>query len=146
MNSLCRSAQTGASRRAHNVVMKKQLRIPTLASDRATEAQASDMESEGQGQQNPRPRAITVRERRSSRSRPSTASRRATRGRRRSNTVPLRDTHVTHDQSPIGIGIDAQVPNSMPRAEDDAATGAGNRDSHDRPGSGGDTVKRHFYF
>jgi hypothetical protein len=26
------------------------------------------------------------------------------------------DTHVTHEQSPVGIGIDAQMPNSMPRA------------------------------
>ena len=56
------------------------------------------------------------------------------------------DTHVTHAQSPVGIGIDAQMPDSMPRAEDDAMTRAGSRDFHDQPGSGGNTARRHLFF
>jgi hypothetical protein len=126
--------------------MKKESRIPTPESDKATEAQAGDMENEGQGQQNPKPTTFTLGERRSPRRRPATATRRSMRGKRLTNAVRPRDTHVTHDQAPVGIGIDAQIPNSMPRAEDDAITGAGNRDSHDRPGSGSDTAMRHFYF
>ena len=57
-----------------------------------------------------------------------------------------RDTHVTHEQSPIATGIDAQVPNSMPRAEDDGITRAGSREFHDQPGSGGNTACRHVFF
>ena len=57
-----------------------------------------------------------------------------------------RDTHLTHEQSPQRTGIDAQVPNSMPRSEDDAITGAGSWDFHDRPGSGKDTARREFFF
>jgi hypothetical protein len=57
-----------------------------------------------------------------------------------------RDTHVTHEQSPVGVGIDAQMPNSMPRAEDDAITRAGSRDVHDQPGSGANTARRHLFF
>jgi hypothetical protein len=57
-----------------------------------------------------------------------------------------RDTHVTREQSPLGIGIDAQMPNSMPRAEDDVITRAGSRDFHDQPGSGGNTACRHLFF
>ena len=57
-----------------------------------------------------------------------------------------RDTHVTAEQAPLRIGIDAQMPNSMPRAEDDTVTRAGSRDVHDRPGSGGDVANRQFFF
>jgi hypothetical protein len=58
----------------------------------------------------------------------------------------LRDTHVTHEQSPVGIGIAAQMPSTMPRAEDDDTTRAGSRDFHDQPGSGGNTVRRRLFF
>jgi hypothetical protein len=61
-------------------------------------------------------------------------------------TTERRDTHITHAQSPVGIGIDAQMPNSMPRSEDDAVTRAGSRDFHDQPGSGGNTASRHLFF
>jgi hypothetical protein len=57
-----------------------------------------------------------------------------------------RDTHVTREQSPVGIGIDAQMSTSMPRAEDDVITRAGSRDFHDQPGSGGNTAHRHLFF
>ena len=57
-----------------------------------------------------------------------------------------RDTHVTYEQSPVGIGIDAQMPDSMPRAEDDDITRAGSRDFHDQPGSGGNTARRDLFF
>ena len=60
--------------------------------------------------------------------------------------VTRRDTHRTREQSPVQPGIDAQIPNSMPRAEDDAITHAGSPEFHDRPGSGNDTAKREFYF
>ena len=56
------------------------------------------------------------------------------------------DTHKTNAQAPIGAGIDAQLPNTMPRAEDDAITRAGNRDVHDPPGSGSDTARRQRFF
>jgi hypothetical protein len=59
---------------------------------------------------------------------------------------PPRDTHLTHAQTPQRVGIDAQMPNSMPRAEDDDVTRAGSKEFHDRPGSGSDTAKREFYF
>ena len=60
--------------------------------------------------------------------------------------IERRDTHVTHEQSPVRIGIDAQMPNSMPRAEDDIITRAGSRDLHDQPGSGGNTARRQLFF
>ena len=59
---------------------------------------------------------------------------------------PYVDTHVTKEQSPLGTGIDAQMPNSMPRAEDDVTTRAGNRDVHDEAGSGNDSARRRFFF
>lgn len=61
-------------------------------------------------------------------------------------TGPRRDTHRTHAQSPLGIGIDAQMPNSMPRSEDDVTTRAGSRDFHDQPGSGADIANRASHF
>jgi hypothetical protein len=63
-------------------------------------------------------------------------------------TAPVRssDTHVTSAQAPLRVGIDAQKPDSMPRAEDDAATQAGSREFHDRPGSGKDTARRLLFF
>ena len=57
-----------------------------------------------------------------------------------------RDTHVKQEQSPVRIGIDSQMPNSMPRAEDDVITRAGSRDFHDQPGSGGNIARRWFFF
>ena len=59
---------------------------------------------------------------------------------------PRKDTHLTHEQSPQRVGIDAQMPNSMPRAEDDAATRAGSPEFHDRPGSGKHTANRQSVF
>lgn len=61
-------------------------------------------------------------------------------------SAPLRDTHLTHAESPVRIGITAQMPSTMPRAEDDVATRAGSRDFHDQLGSGRDTANRGFYF
>ena len=61
-------------------------------------------------------------------------------------TTPIKDTHLTPAQCPQGVGIDAQMPNSMPRAEDDVNSRAQSREYHDRPGSGGDTANRHRYF
>jgi hypothetical protein len=133
-------------------------RIALLESDRATEAQAAEMESEGQGQRNPTPAETGsptdvhnhTQRKASTAHHPTmkTTSRtwRPARSRRSARSVPPRDTHITHAQSPQRIGIDAQVPNSMPRAEDDVATRAGSPEFHDRPGSGGDTAKRHFFF
>jgi hypothetical protein len=66
--------------------------------------------------------------------------------RRTVEPAPRRDTHVTHGQSPVQIGISPAMPGSMPRAEDDAATRARSREFHDQPGSGKDTSTRHFYF
>jgi hypothetical protein len=57
-----------------------------------------------------------------------------------------RDTHITREQSPLQIGISPQMPGSMPRAEDDAATRERSPSFHDQPGSGKDTSTRHFYF
>ena len=72
---------------------------------------------------------------------------RPARSRRPARTLPLRkDTHITSEQAELRIGIDAQMPNSMPRAEDDAATRARSGEFHDRPGSGRDTANRSFYF
>jgi hypothetical protein len=69
------------------------------------------------------------------------------RGRRRTAAPPPRpDTHVTHDQAPVQIGISPQMPGSMPRAEDDAATRERSPEFHDQPGSGKDTSTRYFYF
>ena len=55
-------------------------------------------------------------------------------------------THVTKEATPVLPGIDAQNPNSMPRAEDDAATRADSPEFHDRPGSGRRIVDRHRVF
>ena len=61
--------------------------------------------------------------------------------------APLRkDTHVTHEDAPVRPGINAQTPNSMPRAEDDDATRAQSPEFHDRPGSGKHTADKRFYF
>ncbi|HUE89708.1 MAG TPA: hypothetical protein VMO26_26835 [Vicinamibacterales bacterium] len=60
--------------------------------------------------------------------------------------TPRRDTHVTREQSPLRIGIAPQMPGSMPRAEDDAATREKSPAFHDSPGSGNGTAVRHFYF
>jgi hypothetical protein len=72
------------------------------------------------------------------------------RRRRRSRSAPeetqRRDTHVTPEQAVLRIGIDAQMPNSMPRAEDDAATRAGSPEFHDRPGSGRHIANRQLEF
>ena len=57
-----------------------------------------------------------------------------------------RDTHVTKEQSRVGVGMDAQMPNTMPRGEDDVATRAGSRDFHDQPGSGNDIARRRRFF
>ena len=57
-----------------------------------------------------------------------------------------KDTHVTKEDSPVLPGIDAQIPESMPRAEDDASTWAHSPEFHDRPGSGKHTADRHRYF
>ena len=59
---------------------------------------------------------------------------------------PRRNTHRTPEQSPQRLGIDAQMPSSMPRAEDDAITRGGSRDFHDLPGSGADTARRKLFF
>ena len=65
--------------------------------------------------------------------------------------VPLlpaahKDTHVTHEGSPVLPGISPQTPGSMPRAEDDAETLADSLDFHDRPGSGRHTADRLKFF
>jgi hypothetical protein len=62
------------------------------------------------------------------------------------DAVPRRDTHVTQQQSPLQIGISPQMPASMPRYEDDAATRDRSPSFHDQPGSGKNTSTRHFYF
>jgi hypothetical protein len=61
-------------------------------------------------------------------------------------TTPRRDTHITPEQSKVQVGIDAQIPNSMPRAEDDAITRARSPEFRDRPGSGHDIANRQFEF
>jgi hypothetical protein len=61
-------------------------------------------------------------------------------------SVPHRDTHIRQEDAPDGPGIDAQRPDSMPRAEDDAATRAQSPEFHDRPGSGKNTADRQKYF
>jgi hypothetical protein len=66
--------------------------------------------------------------------------------RRIAQPTPRRDTHVSHDQSPVQIGISPQVPGSMPRAEDDGLTRDRSPAFHDQPGSGKDTSTRYFYF
>lgn len=62
------------------------------------------------------------------------------------NAAPRKDIHVTHDDAPVRPGINAQTPNSMPRAEDDDATRAHSPEFHDRPGSGKHTTDRRTYF
>jgi hypothetical protein len=61
-------------------------------------------------------------------------------------TPPRKDTHLTHEQTPVLPGINAQTPSSMPRAEDDEATRATSPEFHDRPGSGRHTADRLKYF
>ena len=59
---------------------------------------------------------------------------------------PRRDTRLTPEQSPQRVGIDAQVPDSVPRAEDDAITRARSPEFYDRPGSASGTATRTFRF
>jgi hypothetical protein len=70
------------------------------------------------------------------------------RPRRRSTAVieQRRDTHVTAAQSPLRVGIDAQMPNSMPRGDEDAGMRERSVEFHDRPGSGKNTANRRFVF
>ena len=63
-----------------------------------------------------------------------------------SDTPTRKDTHVTKADSPEGPGINAQTPDSMPRAEDDEATRARSPEFHDRPGSGKRTADRQRVF
>lgn len=56
------------------------------------------------------------------------------------------DTHLTNAQTPLGPGVGSQSPETMPRAEDDAATRAGSPEFHDRPGSGKHTADRMTYY
>lgn len=62
------------------------------------------------------------------------------------NATMRKDTHVAHEDAPVRPGINAQTPNSMPRAEDDDATRAHSPEFHDRPGSGKHTADRRIYF
>ena len=64
----------------------------------------------------------------------------------RPTAPPRRDTHVTHADAPVRPGINAQTPNSMPRAEDDDTTRAHSPEFHDRPGSGKHTADRQSHF
>ena len=59
-----------------------------------------------------------------------------------SEDATRRDTHVRQEDAPVGPGINAQTPDSMPRAEDDAATRGHSPEFHDRPGSGKNTADR----
>jgi len=63
-----------------------------------------------------------------------------------SDNTTRRDTHVREEDAPVGPGINAQTPDSMPRAEDDAATRAHSPEFHDRPGSGKHTADRQEEF
>lgn len=63
-----------------------------------------------------------------------------------SDAKPRHDTHIRSEDAPDRPGIDAQTPDSMPRAEDDAATRSGSPEFHDRPGSGKLTADRQQYF
>jgi hypothetical protein len=56
------------------------------------------------------------------------------------------DTHMTSRDAPDRPGINAQTPDSMPRAEDDVATRANSPEFHDRKGSGKNTADRKKYF
>jgi hypothetical protein len=124
---------------AHAGVMKllRHSGMPIAAG--ATDAQATDMESEGQGQQNP---TLPL----PSPARPSWRGKRPTVS--QTSTVPAsrRDTHRTNAQTPRGAGTDAQLPSSMPRAEDDVISRANSHEFHDRPGSGWDTARRRLFF
>lgn len=62
------------------------------------------------------------------------------------NASMRKDTHVTHEDAPVRPGINAQTPNSMPRAEDDDTTRAHSPEFHDRPGSGKHTADKQIYF
>lgn len=64
----------------------------------------------------------------------------------RSDAPFRQDTHVTLEDAPVRPGINAQTPNSMPRAEDDEESRARSVEFHDRPGSGRYTADRWFYF
>ena len=63
-----------------------------------------------------------------------------------SDRAPRKDTHVTKEGSPEGPGINPQMPDSMPRAEDDERTRAHSPEFHDRPGSGKNTADRQQVF
>jgi hypothetical protein len=63
-----------------------------------------------------------------------------------SDKTTRRDTHVRKEDAPVGPGINAQTPDSMPRAEDDVATRAHSPEFHDRPGSGKHTADRQRVF
>ena len=63
-----------------------------------------------------------------------------------SHARPLRDTHRTKENSPERQGINAQTPDSMPRAEDDDATRAHSPAFHDPPGSGKNIADRRRFF
>jgi hypothetical protein len=59
-----------------------------------------------------------------------------------SDTALSKDRHVTHADAPVLPGINAQTPDTMPRAEDDEATRAHSPEFNDRPGSGKHTADR----
>jgi hypothetical protein len=63
-----------------------------------------------------------------------------------SDDTARKDTHVTKEGSPERPGINAQTPDSMPRAEDDVATRANSPEFHDRLGSGKHTADRQRFF
>jgi hypothetical protein len=56
------------------------------------------------------------------------------------------DPHVTRQDTPVLPGVDAQDPDSMPRAEDDEVTRQHSPEFHDRPGSGSNIADRHRVF
>jgi len=62
------------------------------------------------------------------------------------NHAARKDTHLTNEDAPVRRGINAQTPNTMPRAEDDEATRAHSPEFHDRPGSGKHTADRQRVF
>jgi hypothetical protein len=63
-----------------------------------------------------------------------------------SHPTAVRDTHLTKENTPERQGINAQTPDSMPRAEDDAATRAHSPAFHDPPGSGKNIADRRRFF
>ena len=56
------------------------------------------------------------------------------------------DTRLTIGRLPGSVAIDAQLPSTMPRAEDDIITRAGSHEFHDHAGSGSDTARRRRFF